>query len=116
MYIVYFVYGTFTLCRGLFQITSTINYKSMSQSYNPKIAVTTLVWASARSLATTCAITVVFFSSAYLDVSVQRVCHLSVDIPSVYRVPPFGNLRINLYLPIPAAYRSLSRPSSPLRA
>jgi len=33
-----------------------------------------MVWATARSLATTCAITFVFFSSAYLDVSVQRVC------------------------------------------
>ena len=31
-------------------------------------------------------------------------------------VAPFGYLRINSYLPIPAAYRSLSRPSSPLRA
>jgi hypothetical protein len=31
-------------------------------------------------------------------------------------VVPFGNLRIDSYLPIPAAYRSLSRPSSPLRA
>ena len=27
-------------------------------------------------------------------------------------VPPFGNLRINGYLLLPAAYRSLSRPSS----
>jgi hypothetical protein len=43
-------------------------------SYNPKIAVTTLVWANPRSLATTYGITFVFFSSAYLDVSVQRVC------------------------------------------
>jgi hypothetical protein len=31
-------------------------------------------------------------------------------------VVPFGNPRIDSYLPIPAAYRSLSRPSSPLRA
>ena len=31
-------------------------------------------------------------------------------------VAPFGYLRINSYLPIPADYRSLSRPSSPLRA
>src|SRR5690606_19874581 len=46
----------------------------MSWSYNPKIAVTTLVWAFPRSLATTYGITFVFFSSAYLDVSVQRVC------------------------------------------
>ena len=45
----------------------------MSWSYNPRIAVTTLVWANALSLATTHAITFVFFSSAYLDVSVQRV-------------------------------------------
>ena len=34
----------------------------------------------------------------------------------MYRVAPFGNLRINLYVPIPVAYRSLSRPSSPPRA
>ena len=31
-------------------------------------------------------------------------------------VAPFGYLRIDSYLPIPAAFRSLSRPSSPLRA
>ena len=29
-----------------------------------------------------------------------------------YRVPPFGNLRVNGYLLLTAAYRSLSRPSS----
>ena len=46
----------------------------ISWSYNPKIAVTTLVWATARSLAATCAITFVFSSSGYLDVSVPRVC------------------------------------------
>ena len=27
-------------------------------------------------------------------------------------VPPFGDLRIKAYVPLPAAYRSLSRPSS----
>ena len=31
-------------------------------------------------------------------------------------VAPFGNPRLNGYLPLPAAYRSLSRPSSPPRA
>ena len=36
-------------------------------------AVTDMVWANARSLATTSAITIVFFSSGYLDVSVLRV-------------------------------------------
>lgn len=43
------------------------------RSPNPPLAVTNWVWAVSRSLATTCEITVVFFSSAYLDVSVQRV-------------------------------------------
>ena len=42
-------------------------------SYNPKAAVTTLVWAFPRSLATTYGITIVFFSYGYLDVSVPRV-------------------------------------------
>ncbi len=45
----------------------------ISWSYNPNIAVTTLVWANPRSLATTSGITFVFFSSGYLDVSVLRV-------------------------------------------
>ena len=51
---------------------------TMTQSYNPSIAVTTLVWAIPRSLATTSGITFVFFSSGYLDVSVPRVCSRKV--------------------------------------
>ena len=43
------------------------------RSYNPSHASTRLVWANPRSLATTCGITVVFFSCGYLDVSVPRV-------------------------------------------
>ena len=44
------------------------------RSYNPRRRVATArVWALARSLAATCAITFVFFSSGYLDVSVPRV-------------------------------------------
>ena len=38
------------------------------------------------------------------------------DIPSGCRVVPFGNPRIKGHLHLPAAYRSLSRPSSPPRA
>ncbi len=45
-----------------------------SWSYNPTVAVTTLVWALPRSLATTQGIIVIFSSSGYLDVSVLRVC------------------------------------------
>ncbi len=88
----------------------------MARSYNPRRAVTLLVWANPRSLATTYGITFVFFSSAYLDVSVQRVRPLSGNVPSVRWVAPFGYLRINRCVPVPAAFRSLSRPSSPLRA
>ena len=36
--------------------------------------------------------------------------------PSARRVVPFGNPRITGHLRLPAAYRSLSRPSSPARA
>ena len=46
---------------------------AMSWSYNPSNALTILVWALSRSLATTCEISIDFFSSAYLDVSVRQV-------------------------------------------
>ncbi len=90
----------------------------MSWSYNPNTAVTILVWANPISLAATIGITVVFSSSGYLDVSVPRVClRLTADtISSIWWVAPFGYLRIAPYVPVPAAFRSLSRPSSPLRA
>jgi hypothetical protein len=48
-------------------------YAYTLQSYNPTVAETTMVWAVPRSLATTWGITIVFFSSGYLDVSVLRV-------------------------------------------
>ena len=90
----------------------------LCRSYNPTVALTAVVWAVPRSLATTCGITVVFSSSGYLDVSVHRVSPPTSrgTTTSSWWVFPFGHLRITSYLPIPAAYRSLSRPSSPLRA
>ena len=45
----------------------------ISWSYNPIIAVTTMVWALSCSLATTYEIIIIFSSYAYLDVSVRRV-------------------------------------------
>jgi hypothetical protein len=74
MYIICFVYGIITLCDVPFQASSTTNYKSTVWSYNPHLAVTKWVWAVSRSLATTYEIIIIFSSSAYLDVSVQRVC------------------------------------------
>ena len=76
------------------------------------------VWPLPRSLATTYGISVDVSSSPYLDVSVQAVPHVRLfdsshaDWILSSRVAPFGNLRINGYLLLPAAYRSLSRPSS----
>ena len=53
-----------------------------------------LVWALPFSLATTLGIIIIFFSSPYLDVSVQEVGSLSSDTSSKYRVVPFGNAGI----------------------
>ena len=54
------------------------------------------VWAIPFSLATTRGITIVFFSSRYLDVSVHGVGFPFArdDTSSMYQVVPFGNLRI----------------------
>ena len=63
-----------------------------------------------------------FSSSGYLDVSVPRVplrtlsIHLRIPYISIRCVPAFGYLRINAHLQLPAAFRSLSRPSSALSA
>ena len=53
--------------------SATLNPSLHRRSYNPDRALTRTVWAPARSLATTCAITFVFSSCGYLDVSVPRV-------------------------------------------
>ena len=101
-----------------FPARSTHFFFSMLQSYNPAAAGTAAVWALPRSLATTRGIIFIFSSCGYYDVSVPRVRlrYASDDRPSACRVVPFGNLRIKGHLHLPEAYRSLSRPSSPVRA
>ena len=87
--------------------------------YNPGTRVATPpVWAPPRSLAATGGIVFTFSSCGYLDVSVPRVrLHALRECRDrSRRVAPFGNPRIRGYLLLPAAYRSLSRPSSPPRA
>ena len=45
----------------------------------------------------------------------QGLCiHPRDDTVLPYRVAPFGNLRVNAYVQLSEAYRSLSRPSSPI--
>ena len=76
------------------------------------------VWSLPLSLAATRRISFDFSSSGYLDVSVPRVPHVRLFYsPYVHRlfacvVSQFGYPRIIAYLQLPAAFRSLSRPSS----
>ena len=76
------------------------------------------VWPLPLSLATTRGISVDVFSSSYLDVSVRKVPRVrlfySAHAPLFFItvVSQFGYLRIEAYLQLPAAFRSLSRPSS----
>ena len=77
-------------------------------------------WPGPRSLATTNGVSFDVLSSGYWDVSVPQVrlfplC-IQRKIPQMWWVSPFGNPRIKGYWPLPTAYRSLSRPSSPLSA
>ena len=112
-----FEYRTITVCGFIFQRILLAKFLATSWSYNPYHAVTWKVWALPRSLATTGGIIVYFlflgvlrcFSSPGSPSDTSRS-----DRPSDGRVVPFGNPRINGYLRLPGAYRSLSRPSSPL--
>ena len=111
-----FTYGALTLCGWLSHAirldTSDRDVRPQPRRINPP------VWPLPRSLATTSGISVDVFSSSYLDVSVQTVPHVhlfySMHVPGVLLqgVSPFGNPRIDGYLLLPVAYRSLSRPSS----
>ena len=72
------------------------------------------------SLAATFGVSVDFLSCRYLDVSVPYVRFFTLSIHAKMtiagRVPPFRYPRINAYSQLPAAFRSVSRLSSPLIA
>ena len=77
-------------------------------------------WAAPRSLVTTGGISVDFFSSGYLDISVPRVrsVHLCIQCTVLLAewVSPFGHFRIKARCQLPGPFRRLPRPSSPLTA
>ena len=78
-------------------------------------------WAAPRSLATTKGISVDFFSSGYLDVSVPQVCFttLCIQVAITTEVVGFPHSDISgskLVCQLPEAFRRLPRPSSPLTA
>ena len=103
-------YVTFTLF-GMPSHTFLLSYSMRYAVRTPK-ELLPLVWPLSISLATTLEISVDFFSSPYLDVSVQAVplIHLCIQCMMngryTIRIAPFGDLRIKACLPLPAAYRS----------
>ena len=111
-----FAYGALTLC-GRPSQTFRLEIFSRDDCPQPH-RINPMVWPLPRSLATTYGISVDFSSRSYLDVSVQIVPHVhlfdSMHVTWILSmwVAPFGNLRIDGYLLLPEAYRSLSRPSS----
>ena len=111
-----FVYGTLTLF-GVLSHTLQLTLNLLLAVRTPKIFLLS-VWPLPRSLATTYGISVDFFSSPYLDVSVQAVPHnllfdsQEVDGVLLHRVSPFGNPRIEDCFRLPVAFRRSLRPSS----
>src|SRR6476661_11008906 len=77
-------------------------------------------WASPRSLVATQGISVDFFSSGYLDISVLRVRFAGLCIHHAILlaewVSPFGHYGIKACCQLPRTFRRLPRPSSPLTA
>ena len=112
-----FVYGTLTLY-GRLSHAVQLDFADHDAGPNPECPEGYSVWPPPRSLATTCGISFDVFSSSYLDVSVQTVPLVRLFYsPHDNRVllccvATFGYLRINAYLQLPEAFRSLSRPSS----
>ena len=91
-----------------------LDLKVLYRGPNPT-DISIVVWPLPLSLATTRGISFDFSSSPYLDVSVREVPYVKLCIYLTLRnawVSPFGNPRIEAYLQLPEAYRSLSRPSS----
>ena len=111
-----FVYVTVTPY-GLPSHAVLLTLSSIPASATP-IVLLHSVWSLSLSLAATKKISFDYSSSAYLDVSVQRVpyvwlwIHHTLTVYYYCRVSPFGNLWVAGYLLLSTAYRSLSRPSS----
>ena len=105
-----FTYVTLTLsCQPSHAVLLTLLIRYAVQT---PIVFLLLVWPLPRSLATTSGISVDFFSSPYLDVSVQAVTLINLCIQFMMirhdsnRIAPFGNPRIDAHLRLPVAYRS----------
>ena len=112
-----FSYVAFTLYSGAFQLSSSTIASSWWYVRNPNkenfigLACSAFARRYLRNR-------ISFSSSGYLDVSVPRVplawlcIHHTILRHYSKWVSSFGNLGIKVYVQLPQAYRSLSRPSS----
>ena len=111
----YFVYGTITLYGRPFQTFSTIiviKCCSPTTPYMPKHT-----WFGLFPLRSPLLRKSLLFSLPTPTQMFQfSAFAYFYDTSSMYQVSPFGYVRINRYLLLPVPFRSLSRPSSPLRA
>ena len=111
-----FAYETLTLFGGPSHVL-LLTFSIPSAVRTPKVLLLS-VWPLPRSLATTCGISVDFFSSPYLDVSVQAVPRIRLfDSPHadrffICRVSPFGYPRVAGCFRLTVAFRRSLRPSS----
>ena len=111
-----FIYRTLTFF-GQLSHTVRLQLCMLNAVLTPPALLQT-VWPLPLSLATTRGISVDFSSSGYLDVSVPRVplirlfIHRMIHDSSPCVFPHSEICGYNAHLRLPAAYRSLSRPSS----
>ena len=96
-------------------------FQSASANADCKQSFPSRLRADPLSLIATWGISVDFFSSGYLDISVPRVClarlfYSARNSQRIGWVSPFGNPRIKVCCRLPEAYRRLPRPSSPSAA
>ena len=111
-----FAYRAVTVSGAPFQGTSARFVRCVCGSYNPG-PTRRPVWPVPVSLAATQGISFDFSSCRYLDVSVPGVrLPCGMTRLASCRVAPFGHPGITECVPLPLAYRSLPRPSSPLCA
>ena len=114
-------YGAVTLSGRTFQSAPLRCLHSTIVLLLPRTCIAThTVWALPRSLATTKGITDLFSlppgTKMFQFPGLASIQPGMDSRPSGGWVVPFGNPRIKGHLHLPAAYRSLSRPSSPPRA
>ena len=109
------------LSPSLTELSSSFGYQHINRywrSYNPAPALPQQRFGLCRVRSPLLAVSLFIFSSCgYLDVSVHRVRpRFACRWLEAIWVAPFGYLRVTVHVPLAAAFRSLSRPSSPPRA